>query len=323
VNDKYELVEPLRDEKAQRLINLVLLLRSSVKGYTKTEIFQRISGYQNSANLDTVSTMFERDKAELAKAGIKLEVYQANAYSEDEFRYRLQDESALLPEISLSSDEVKAVSAALAIWRDTLHKSAALQAQLKLEGLGSLLSNDIPAIDISGNEHLPNLLLAIDQKKLVEFEYFKPQAAEAMTRKLEPWGVLNRNGQWFLYGFDVMRKADRVFNLSRIQGAVTLKGNAGAFEIPDSIDFSGLFKPHFNQTEATSVTLRLAEGAGMHWRRMANVDTSELNPTTVTCTLLNPAVEIPRLAAEAPEVVVEAPLDIRNRVRNLIFGGEK
>lgn len=321
MSGSYEDVEPLRDEKAQRLINLVLVLRSNPRGFTKAEIFQKIQGYQQSDNPETISTMFERDKADLLKAGIQLDVYQANAYSEDEFRYRILDEKSLLPEITFTDAENQALSAAISIWRTTLHKDAAAQAQLKFEGLGQLLTPEIPAIEMKGNQHLEQLLLGIQSRKVVEFEYLKPNDGSAMKRKLQPWGVLNRNGQWFLYGFDLDRSADRVFNLNRIQGNVLLRGSAGAYEIPADVDFSNLFKPHFSQDSATTVKLRVVSGAGIYWRNLSNdpaVIASDVNE--FECVISNLSTEIPKLAAQAPEVIVLAPADVRKRVKDLLLG---
>jgi proteasome accessory factor B len=322
VTDLYEDVSPLRDEKAERIINLVLLLRSTKRGFTKSEIFKKIPGYGAESNFETASTMFERDKAELQKAGIYLDVYQADAYAEDEFRYRLNDDDALLPEIEFTDSETAALSVALGAWKSTIQKSDAVQAQLKLEGLGHTFTNNLPVLEMSGNQQLAVLLQAISVRKRIVFEYLKPGDKTPAQRRLEPWGVLVRGGSWFVYGFDTDRQADRVFNLNRLIGDVKTTGNSNSYEIPADLDYKNLFQPHFSQSQKTVVRLRIAENKGLTWRQASlDAEALDMNAGEFDCLLSNLSLEIPKLAASAPGVVVVSPDDVRQRVKRLVMGG--
>ncbi len=320
MTEPYDFVEPLTDEKSERIINLVLLLRSSNRGFTKSEIFNRISLYKSDLSFDNASMMFERDKAELLKAGIGIDVYQADAYTEDEFRYRINDEDALLPDLELTAAEVSILSTVLQGWKRTVHRSEAIQAQLKLEGLGHNLTAELPILELTGNQHLPALLQAISLRKVVTFEYIKPNEAVPSSRRLQAWGVLLRGGQWFVYGFDLERSADRVFNLNRITSEVKLTGTANSYELPADLNFDSLFKPHFAQSKST-VQLQMSEGNGWRWRQIAADHSALLMQNGVfEVELENLNLEIPLLAAAAPGVVVLAPSDIRNRVASLVLG---
>jgi predicted DNA-binding transcriptional regulator YafY len=321
VQEAYEDVNPLRDDKAERIINLVMLLRSSKRGFTKSEIFKRILGYGAELNFDTASTMFERDKVELQKAGIHVDVYQADAYSEDEFRYRLNDEDALLPEIEFTEAETSALSIALGAWKSTIQKSDAVQAQLKLEGLGHTFTNNLPVLEMSGNQQLSILLHAISIKKQITFDYLKPGDTEPAKRQLEPWGVLVRGGSWFVYGLDKDRNADRVFNLNRLIGDVKMFGTANAYEIPADLDYKNLFQPHFSKNQKTVVRLRIGENNGASWRSLSPDPLAlEMQAGEFDCLLTNLNLEIPKLAAAAPGVVVLSPADVVERVKNLVLG---
>lgn len=321
MTEPYEFVEPLSDEKSERLINLVLLLRSSARGFTKAEIFNRLLSYRADINSDNAAMMFERDKAELIRAGIAIDVYQADAYTEDEFRYRINDDEALLPEIELTQNEISILSTVLQGWKKTIHRSDAIQAQLKLEGLGHSLTDEIPVLELTGNQHLSPLLQAISVRKHVSFEYIKPNTKKPDERKLQPWGVLLRAGQWFVYGFDVVRGADRVFNLNRIASDVKISGTANSFELPTDLNLNNLFQPHLSQ-EKTTLTLRIAEDNGNRWRQSATAvltnDASIGDIIQVDVDNLN--LEIPLLAAAAPGVVVLEPLEVRDKVRKLVMG---
>src|SRR4029450_661490 len=65
--------------------------------------------------------------------------------------------------------------------------------------------------------------------------YRRPDA-ESMTRHLQPWGLAQWHGRWYLTGFDLDRGAPRVFRVGRIDTAVTSSGPAGAYEIPADHD---------------------------------------------------------------------------------------
>lgn len=323
MTEPYDFVEPLSDEKSERIINLVLLLRSSSRGFTKSEIFKRLPAYKSELNFESASMMFERDKAELIKAGIVIDVYQADAYTEDEFRYRINDEDALLPKIDLTDAEVSILSVVLQGWKRTVHHSDAIQAQLKLEGLGHNLTDEIPVLEMTGNQHLPVLLQAISQRKAVNFDYIKPNDSNSMNRRLHPWGVLLRGGQWFVYGYDLERSADRVFNLNRITSEVKAGGVSGAYEIPEDLNFGSLFQPHFNQSK-TKITLKVAPGSGYRWRNLVpEIDqlTDDLVEIEVEIDNLN--LELPLLAAAAPGVIVLAPKNVRDQVASLVLGKSK
>jgi hypothetical protein len=96
-DETYEDFPPLGDDQVtERLVNLVMLLTSSRFGFTKAEIAQRIPGY--SENPAAMERMFERDKRILAVNNINL----SEPAEDEEYRYKISLQSAMLPEISFS-----------------------------------------------------------------------------------------------------------------------------------------------------------------------------------------------------------------------------
>jgi proteasome accessory factor B len=77
---------------------------------------------------------------------------------------------------------------------------------------------------------------AVRDRRPVTFPYRGAGRSEAQQRSLEPWGVVNRRGRWYVAGWDPMRVATRVFRLSRIAGEVRFSGPAGSVTVPDGVD---------------------------------------------------------------------------------------
>ena len=54
-------------------------------------------------------------------------------------------------------------------------------------------------------------------------------------RRIDPYGILFRNGHWYAVGFDADREAIRAFRADRIESEVEA-GRGGAFERPEGFD---------------------------------------------------------------------------------------
>ncbi len=67
--------------------------------------------------------------------------------------------------------------------------------------------------------YLPALREAVAARTSVRFQY------RDVDRTVDPWGLLLRDGFWYLIGFDHGRGEQRTFRIDRIEGAVeTLAG---------------------------------------------------------------------------------------------------
>ncbi|TDH57759.1 YafY family transcriptional regulator [Mycobacterium eburneum] len=227
--------------KVERLVNLVIALLSTSGYLTADKIRSSVQGYEDSPSPEAFSRMFERDKNELRDLGIPLETGRVSVFDPVE-GYRINRDAYALPDVELSPDEAAAVAVATRLWESPELISATQGALLKLRAAGIDVDPDAPVAITSpaglpglrGSESvLPSLLSAIGSGQAVQFDHRSSRAEPYAVRTVEPWGVITENGYWYLVGHDRDRDATRVFRLSRIAGAVTPVGPAGAVTRPD------------------------------------------------------------------------------------------
>src|ERR671910_1575874 len=78
---------------------------------------------------------------------------------------------------------------------------------------------------------------AIYRRKRIEFEYYTMQSDATALRKVDPYHLLFRGGQFYLVGYSHERDDVRVFRLSRIRGKVGYSSKAEHdFPPPDEFD---------------------------------------------------------------------------------------
>lgn len=98
------------------------------------------------------------------------------------------------------------------------------------------------SLESSGEEHLPELQRALDERKRVRLEYYSASRGELSDRKVEPWGILAALGRWYLIAQDLSVDEERMFRLDRIKELELLDENAS---VPDDFDperYRGAFR---------------------------------------------------------------------------------
>jgi predicted DNA-binding transcriptional regulator YafY len=78
--------------------------------------------------------------------------------------------------------------------------------------------------------YLPALREAVAQRRVVELDY------GGVRREVEPWGLLLRDGFWYLVGHDRVRGARRTFRVDRIEGEPLVQPGTHAFDRPPGLD---------------------------------------------------------------------------------------
>jgi proteasome accessory factor B len=219
--------------------------------------------------------MFERDKEELRELGIPLET-DLSSPGDEEAGYRIQREAYELPEITLEPDEAAVLGLAARVWHRAELAGAAAGALLKLRAAGIDAEEDTTQTGIEPRVHTGEaafgpLWEAVMERRTVTFAYRAPGRAAAQERRLEPWGVVNRHGRWYVAGHDRDRDAVRVFRLSRIEGTVSFSGPPGSVVVPAGTDVRELVKDWDSSPPASvrTATLRVRTGAGLGLRRTA------------------------------------------------------
>ncbi|HZO04957.1 MAG TPA: WYL domain-containing protein, partial [Solirubrobacterales bacterium] len=87
------------------------------------------------------------------------------------------------------------------------------------------------------SQRLSKIETAISRRKTIEFTYYTMERDETAKRKVDPFHLVFRGGQFYLIGHAHERDAVRVFRLSRIQGKVGYASKAEHdFSPPEDFD---------------------------------------------------------------------------------------
>jgi proteasome accessory factor B len=257
--------------KTERLLGLVVCLLSSPRYLTAVQIREAVPGYPES--FEAFKRMFERDKEELRELGIPLET-GFNSAGDDEAGYRIPRQAYVLPDIRLEPDEAAVLSLAARVWRQAELAGAAAGALLKLRAAGVEAEETAqPGIEprlLAGEAAFGPLWEGVRDRRPVTFAYRAAGRSEAQQRHLQPWGVVNRHGRWYVAGYDSDRDAVRVFRLSRIDGDVRFSGPAGSVIVPKGTDVRETVREwDIHPPAQRSAVLRVRPGAGHGIRRHA------------------------------------------------------
>lgn len=317
--------------RTERLLSIVVLLLSSRRYLTAEEIRAAVSGYPDEH--EAFKRMFERDKEELRELGIPLETGVNNALDEEP-GYRIKKQDYELPEIRLEADEAAVLGIASRVWQSASLAGAAAGALLKLkaaappgaldaDGDDDTLSPGIEPRLSTQEPAFGPLWEAVRDRRPVTFDHIGGGRSDATRRELEPWGVVNRRGRWYVAGYDRARKAPRVFKLSRITGPVKMAGPAGSVTVPPDADVRELVKSwDVSPVRDHVAVLRVRAGAGVGLRRWA----SEVTPDEtegwdrVTVSFADVPWYADHLASFGPDVMVLEPPDLREAVIRRLKG---
>jgi proteasome accessory factor B len=264
--------------KTERLLGLVVCLLSTTRYLTADQIRQAVPGYPEPDDL--FKRMFERDKEDLRDLGVPLETGLNHPFDED-LGYRIRQQAYELPELRLEADEAAVLGLAARVWRRAELAGAAAGALLKLRAAGIDTAGPDAADERPSAQGIEPRLgtpepafgplwEAVRDRRPVTFSYRAAGRSDPQRRELEPWGVVNRHGRWYVAGRDRGRDATRVFRLSRIAGPVKFCGPAGSVTVPDGVDVRELVRDWDTvpAPEHTAV-LRVRAGTGVGLRRHA------------------------------------------------------
>lgn len=212
----------------ERLVNLTALLLNAPRPLTFEEIRERIPAYQQ-GDLASAKRMFERDKDALRDIGIPVDLDATDVWDVEK-GYRIVKEAYYLPEIAFSPDEVWALFVAAHTPGEDGEAEQAFR-KLAFEADTNALAGmaeraPAPGIDVSG-PHLGAVADALAGRRGVRFKY-RPAQGRAGTRRVDPYALLFRRGNWYLVGLDADRGDVRSYRLSRIRSTVQDAGPASA-----------------------------------------------------------------------------------------------
>lgn len=210
--------------KAERLINLTAYLLETTRPVTAKEIQRTIPGYSD--NWQSFQRTFERDKDELREMGLPLELVPTPDPMEDTEGYTIPKERYYLPELELADDEIAALWLAAGLLR-LPDPGAARAALLRLTG-------DVPpeddraqltwlVADLGLSEPaLPRAFHAVAERKRITFPYPSSKESGPKERILDPYGLVNRRGAWYVIGREHENDEVKSFRLDRMLGDLRL-----------------------------------------------------------------------------------------------------
>ena len=236
-------------EKLIRQLSLISFLMAQGRPVSALEIKREVEGYSD-MNEDAFARRFYADRAELESLGIQLGVEKPGEGFFEAELYSLPPENFYLDSIEFSGDELAALSTALSLLTDGGFAYAeplrlALQ-QVAWGHPNPLKEGERAPVEMAmtasagGRElsqRLSKIETAISRRKTVEFTYYTMERDETAKRKVDPYHLVFRGGQFYLIGYAHERDAVRVFRLSRIQGKVGYASKAEHdFSPPENFD---------------------------------------------------------------------------------------
>ncbi|WP_242334517.1 MULTISPECIES: YafY family protein [Anaeromyxobacter] len=230
-------------QKDQRLLDLAALLLKAAEPVSWREIQEQFPEDYGGKG-EAAIRKFERDKADLLELGIP--VRYAAGDEDLPAGYLIERDEFYLPDLRLPPEDLAllylAGSAALASGtfpysRDLAHALNKLSFAARAPGASeaaALATRQLSAPEegdgVDVGARVEELSRAVAHKKRVHVVYLGAERRQTTERDVDPYGLFQRGGAWFLAGFCHLRQAIRTFHLKRI---VSLAMNPSAPRTPD------------------------------------------------------------------------------------------
>jgi predicted DNA-binding transcriptional regulator YafY len=216
-------------DRVERLTNLVALLLETTEPVSLVQIAAELAG-QYSDGEAARRAAFERDKATLRELGVPIEteVVTGGPYA-GQTRYWIDRRAYELADLDLLPDEVRAIQVALAMVRsDSSAGSTSRRGAIWKLG-GELVDEATPmSATLPDLPELPVVRAAVASRSTIAFTY-RTSGGAGEVRTVDPWGILLRDGFWYVLGYDHDRAARRTFRIDRFVGgdrAIEVVGEA-------------------------------------------------------------------------------------------------
>ena len=218
-------------EKLIRQLSLISYLMAERRPVTALEIRRDVEGYSG-MNEDAFARRFYADRSELESLGIHLTVDKPIDGVAEQENYSLRPENFHLSAIAFTDEELASLQFALTLLDGEFAYAEPLRLALQQISWGRPSPLQAPdqrglALGITGSagghdlsQRLAKIETAIFRQKTITFDYYTMERDDLGARKVDPYHLLFRGGQFYVLGRSHERDALRVFRLSRIQGKV-------------------------------------------------------------------------------------------------------
>ncbi len=225
--------------KAERLLNLVAVLRETGRPLTAGEIRRKVPGYPDSEK--AFRRAFERDKAALREMGYKISKEPMPA-SQEALGYRIKDSKRGLPDPGLTEEERAAMAVALSAVSVISSGDSDSQADPDRELLYGAVKigldpepdgeSDLAAFVRVPHDRLAVLVEAMLDRRMVEFEYEKSDG-KSSSRTVEPHGLRCIRNNWYLAASEPGEDGIKVFRIDRIRSGIRPVSDPNSFDPRD------------------------------------------------------------------------------------------
>ena len=237
-------------EKLIRQLSLISYLMAQGRPTSALEIKREVEGYSD-MNDDAFARRFYADRAELESLGITLQVEKPGESLQgyESELYSLPPENYYLPEIRFGDDELAALQTALQLLDGEFAYAEPLRLALQQVSWGRpspLTAPEQSSVEVrmtakadgaEVSQRLSKIETAISRRKTIEFTYYTIERDSEEKRRVDPYHLVYRGGQFYLIAHSHERDAVRVFRLSRIRGKVSYASKAEHdFAPPEDFD---------------------------------------------------------------------------------------
>ncbi len=207
----------MKDSKLERQLNLFFLLLNSRRPILRSEIKSKISDYKNNNSDKAFERMFERDKDDLRRNGIKITTINADPLFEDEVGYILDKETFISKEIELNDEEKIVISYSLNLMNNSEKLSSISSIFQKI----GVINSDFIDLDKFhyNNERFKifnNILLAVFNRLELNILYLSSHADSPDWKTVRPYSIDRRNNEIYIDSEDVNDNRIKSYRISNV-----------------------------------------------------------------------------------------------------------
>jgi proteasome accessory factor B len=295
--------------KVERLVNLTVALLEARQPMTFAEIRRRTRFYEQD-DAESARRMFERDKDELRRLGVPVQVRELQFG--DELGYIVDRVDYELPDVDLTPEEVAALAMAVRLTGAESEQLALSKLVARAPDPSDLAARPTTRIAMQADP-VDAVADAVVARRTIRFSY-RTAAGDRAERTVDPYGIVQRRAAWYLVGRDHDRDAQRAFRLDRIEGRPTPVGDPGSFTTPEDLDVAAAV----TGPESTPIDVELAVAPAARWsvelRGGVETGATHRDMPVLRVTGLDPVRDRSWLLGLGPEVVVLAPQELRDEV---------
>ncbi|WP_165214660.1 WYL domain-containing protein [Schaalia sp. ZJ1691] len=205
-----------------RVLELLFELLGADLPRTKQEL-RRLPGYEGLSE-SAFEAQFHRDKQTLRDSGIT--VVTCVNHENDE-AYAISSDELSAAKVELDPDDVALIRMAADAWSSGDQTSPVLDVKIAGAAHNSVFSlPQVFGIDLTGSHLVADLSRAIRQRCVISFHYSSTSSG-LVERSIEPWRIIVRGQAMYVVGWDLDRRAPRVFRLTRFRSDITVLGEPG------------------------------------------------------------------------------------------------